>query len=465
MSSKRKSFLSAFLILTFSFFLFVSLAQVSLAQQSDLILKLQQPFGELAREMKITSESIGEYIRAIYVFGSAAIIIFAIVAVMFGGIQWLTAGGNPQGISNAKNTIIKAMLGLFIAIFAVYLLETISPYTVTFKPIDVEVIKPIICCQINSGYKILEKEECTQQKGTEADMVNCQTGTVCDRDGEVQCGQTYDGECIGKKCDDKTLTCIQLNGNSYKCDKCLPENSVCNADSECCTGHCEGAETGGIGTCKQGAFGQHCTASKPCPPGFICETNWRNRCTKGGVGVSCSKDSECATGVCFMPFWRSNRCSARVSWARCINDSQCPADHTCKDQFRYCNPTYPTYLQPYTDYKCKTYPSWADVTGVKMCIPNDVKCVCDCSNNTDCKDVTYNGTPAPYCYTGGYNYCSAGTLATLCNKNSDCVSGYCNTNGSNMCTQGQVGEGCDKDNQCSTGRCHEQHCVPYDFSG
>jgi len=81
---------------------------------------------------------IGDFIQAIYAFASAVIVIVAIIAVMKGGMEWILAGGQSDKISKAKDTIFKALIGLLIAIFAVVILQTVSPGTVLFKSLNIK---------------------------------------------------------------------------------------------------------------------------------------------------------------------------------------------------------------------------------------------------------------------------------------------------------------------------------------
>ncbi len=204
---------------------------------SDIILKLQQPFGTLAQELNITSESIGVYIKAIYVFASTAIIVIAIVAVMAGGIQWLTSAGNPQKIGQAKDTILKALLGLFIAIFAVFILETVSPGTVTFNPINVEVITPNNCCEYlvpgesNKSYDYMEQKECSDKQGKIVDTSKCLG--VANFNAEQLAAQSCH-TCYNEACADRNLINISqpCPQGQHCCGSAAPKQA-----SDCISGN------------------------------------------------------------------------------------------------------------------------------------------------------------------------------------------------------------------------------------
>lgn len=112
-------------------------------------LQLAQPFGTLPKEpFEISSGSIGVYIKAAYEFTAAAIVGLAIVMIIIAGIEWITAGGDGGKIGQAKDRMIKAFTGLFIALFAVFILRTVSPKTVEFAAIDAVYINPGVCCQL-----------------------------------------------------------------------------------------------------------------------------------------------------------------------------------------------------------------------------------------------------------------------------------------------------------------------------
>lgn len=50
----------------------------------------------------------------------------AVIMVIIGGIKYAGSQGDPQGVSKAKNTIIFAVLGLVISIFAVTIVQYVG---------------------------------------------------------------------------------------------------------------------------------------------------------------------------------------------------------------------------------------------------------------------------------------------------------------------------------------------------
>lgn len=96
--------------------------------------------GLLTKAFAIAPTSIGEYIRAIFVYFIWIVGIVAVVMVMYGGIKWVAAAGNPSRINDARDTINSAIIGVIIALTSVVLLNVINPQLTTLKGLDVNYI-------------------------------------------------------------------------------------------------------------------------------------------------------------------------------------------------------------------------------------------------------------------------------------------------------------------------------------
>ncbi len=72
-------------------------------------------------------DNIAEYIGFFYRFFVGTIGIFAVAMVMWSGMKWITASGNPEKISQAKDGITSAIIGVVIALISYILLNTINP--------------------------------------------------------------------------------------------------------------------------------------------------------------------------------------------------------------------------------------------------------------------------------------------------------------------------------------------------
>jgi len=123
MKNKKKVFVSLFLILlTFSFTLVLPKASLS---ASGYEYKLLEAIPGVAN--KGTSPSFGEYASAIYKFALGMVGISALLMISIGAFMYLTSAGNNAAMSNAKDVITDALIGLALALLAYILLYTINP--------------------------------------------------------------------------------------------------------------------------------------------------------------------------------------------------------------------------------------------------------------------------------------------------------------------------------------------------
>ncbi|PIR13401.1 hypothetical protein COV49_02445 [Candidatus Falkowbacteria bacterium CG11_big_fil_rev_8_21_14_0_20_39_10] len=80
-----------------------------------------------------STKAIGNYIVAIYKYAIGIVGILAAVVLMWGGVLWLTAGGNAERIGNAKSWIMASLSGLVLALASFMILSMINPDLVNFK--------------------------------------------------------------------------------------------------------------------------------------------------------------------------------------------------------------------------------------------------------------------------------------------------------------------------------------------
>jgi len=430
-------------------------AKISLAA-ADIKLQLSQPIGKLS-EMTITGTSLGQYIKAVYEFGSSVIVVLAIVMIMSGGIKWIFSGGDSGKIGEAKDTIMKAALGLFIALFAIFMLQTLSPGTTSLKSLSPEEIVGLECCQTGSTFEYLNVDACTRQKGQAVDPNLCQMSSAvakCSDDLKNPCAKaytdTFGNPCIGKDCTSSGANkiCGQVN-NAWSCIDCKKSNETCAEGRECCSGSCTKDLKCSDISIILASLGNSCNSNSDCPSPLLCETNNGNTCSYGRQGNDCSKNEECnssGTPKFFCSTGGRNFCNAVLPYARCEATANCPPGYVCKEPI-YCG------------QGCKKS-AWSGSASNKICL-QETGCVCNCSSDSDCvgNNPYLDGISAPKCNTNGYNYCSPGTYASPCQAG-QCL-GFCNTYGQNMCTQGEVGDSCASDSECrSQNTCYKNFCVP-----
>lgn len=102
-------------------------------------------FGLLSSSFTISSSSIGEYIRVIFVAFIWVVGILATFMVIYGGVRWVAAAGNAGRIKDARNIIDNAVIGIIIALTSVVLLNIINPSLTKFNSINLgEVSKEMV---------------------------------------------------------------------------------------------------------------------------------------------------------------------------------------------------------------------------------------------------------------------------------------------------------------------------------
>ena len=74
-----------------------------------------------------TSVGLSGYLEAVFAFGISLAGIFAVLMIVIGGIQYITAYNNPGRAGSAKNTIYQALIGLLLVVSAWLILYTINP--------------------------------------------------------------------------------------------------------------------------------------------------------------------------------------------------------------------------------------------------------------------------------------------------------------------------------------------------
>jgi len=74
-----------------------------------------------------------QYISQLYEWTISITGILAGIMIMIGGLLYLTAGGSPERVSNAKSYISNALIGLILALSSYFLLQTVNPALLDLK--------------------------------------------------------------------------------------------------------------------------------------------------------------------------------------------------------------------------------------------------------------------------------------------------------------------------------------------
>jgi len=206
------------LVLAVTVGLFVAQA----VQAADPTFTPNVPIPGLFPENGKTSEPIdaniaGRYIRALYIYFISIVGVLAVVMIMYAGFLWITAAGNSSRITEAKEHMNGAVIGVIIALTSFLLLQLINPELVTLRipflqPVDKIVQSSFFCSGSEST------------SGADFKILN--------GGGELECGKEYavpnsasaasQGKpvmCMGDFCGGNTgAVCSPLSGlNKYEC--------------------------------------------------------------------------------------------------------------------------------------------------------------------------------------------------------------------------------------------------------
>ena len=149
------------------------------------------------------TKPIADYIKAIYTYAISIVAIAAALALMIGGVIWLTAGGSNTRVESAKKVMTGALSGLVLALGSYFLLYQINPDLTKTQWFKIKGVgeeleeKNLGCCEFPDGrVMMLDKETC------ESDQYGDQIGKFVGYDytkGETKCVKQRDysiGGCL-----------------------------------------------------------------------------------------------------------------------------------------------------------------------------------------------------------------------------------------------------------------------------
>ncbi len=75
-----------------------------------------------------TKTPLKNLVNLVVTFALAILVIIGVITIVIGGYMYMTAAGNASQVQSAKEMIMSALLGIFIAFISVVLLNTINPF-------------------------------------------------------------------------------------------------------------------------------------------------------------------------------------------------------------------------------------------------------------------------------------------------------------------------------------------------
>lgn len=109
----------------------------------DIAFTPQIPFGDIKGTMPVNGGTIGFYITEIYKYAVGIVSILASIVIMWGGVRWLTAGGNQEAVGDAKKWIEGALSGLVLVMTSYLILNFVNPDLTSFKLITITPIEGV----------------------------------------------------------------------------------------------------------------------------------------------------------------------------------------------------------------------------------------------------------------------------------------------------------------------------------
>lgn len=104
---------------------------------------LEIPIPSLGTSISPDGSALGVYIRAVFVYFIWIVGLLAVVMIIWGGVQWVAAAGNPARITSAREKVIGAITGLALALTSVVLLNQINPNLTNFQSLNVNSVAAV----------------------------------------------------------------------------------------------------------------------------------------------------------------------------------------------------------------------------------------------------------------------------------------------------------------------------------
>ncbi|MBI4426906.1 MAG: hypothetical protein HY569_00250 [Candidatus Magasanikbacteria bacterium] len=184
-----------------------------------------------------TYTHIGEFIKWIYRYGIVVASILAVMMIIKAGFDWIISGGNQEVISGAHKKIGNALMGLFLAVMAYFILNLINPYLVNFRLPQIWMINtanlvPPYCDAIKDKKFYFAKETSSekyqnqysegQKKGFkpyDEELPKCGKEYFVEGSGGLTCGGAY---C--EPVNNHATSCVPVPTNGKTEYKCIEGN-------------------------------------------------------------------------------------------------------------------------------------------------------------------------------------------------------------------------------------------------
>ena len=86
-------------------------------------------------------DNIAHTIQRVVVFFIILAVVIALIYLLYGGVKWITSGGEKTKVEEARNHIMAALIGLIVVVLAVFLLSVIlAAFGIRWAELEIPVI-------------------------------------------------------------------------------------------------------------------------------------------------------------------------------------------------------------------------------------------------------------------------------------------------------------------------------------
>ena len=87
-----------------------------------------QNVGAFSQLCNLSGDNLGQIIGAIVTFLLIIIAVIALFFLIYGGLRWVTSGGDKGKVDEARKTVIAAIVGLVIAFLSFFILSVVLSF-------------------------------------------------------------------------------------------------------------------------------------------------------------------------------------------------------------------------------------------------------------------------------------------------------------------------------------------------
>jgi hypothetical protein len=102
-----------------------------------------RPKGEFGKLFDFAGQGFGDVIGRVITILFIISVIIALAFLIYGGIKWITSGGDKAAVEAARNTIVAAIVGLVIVFLSYFILNIIlQAFGLTFGALQLPRLTP-----------------------------------------------------------------------------------------------------------------------------------------------------------------------------------------------------------------------------------------------------------------------------------------------------------------------------------